>query len=157
MVTLPSQPSMLGPLVATFLLTSTCLRNSILHAPGSWPLELERRTSFPAPTQVWQSEIGDLETKRSGYCISTGLLGEHLHRYCCVRERERGGERETEPTKSKVETFLLFFFQFLLDIFFIYFSNAIPKVPYTLPLPCSSTHPFPLLGPGVPLYWGICF
>jgi hypothetical protein len=48
-------------------------------------------------------------------------------------------------------TFLLF----LLDIFFIYISNAIPKVPYTLPLPCSPTHPLPLLGPGIPLYWGI--
>jgi hypothetical protein len=44
---------------------------------------------------------------------------------------------------------------FLLDIFFIYISNAIPKVPYTLPLPCSPTHPLPLLGPGIPLYWGI--
>jgi hypothetical protein len=41
--------------------------------------------------------------------------------------------------------FLLFFF--LLDIFFIYISNAIPKVPYTLPLPCSPTHSLPLLGP----------
>jgi hypothetical protein len=28
-----------------------------------------------------------------------------------------------------------FFFSFLLDIFFIYISNAIPKVPYTLPCP----------------------
>jgi hypothetical protein len=45
----------------------------------------------------------------------------------------------------------------LLDIFFIYISNAIPKVPYILPSPCSLTHPLPLLGPGVPvpLYWGI--
>ena len=49
----------------------------------------------------------------------------------------------------------LLFFNFLLGIFFIYISNAIPKVPYTLPLPCSPTHPLPLLGPGVPLYWGI--
>ena len=44
---------------------------------------------------------------------------------------------------------------FLLDIFFIYISNAIPKVPYTLPLPYSPTHPLPLPGPGIPLYWGI--
>jgi hypothetical protein len=52
--------------------------------------------------------------------------------------------------------FLLIYFDiFLLDIFFIYFSNAIPKVPYTLPPPCSPTHSLPLLGPGVPLYWGI--
>ena len=43
----------------------------------------------------------------------------------------------------------------LLDIFFIYISNAIPEVPYTLPLPCSPTHSLPLLGPAVLLYWGI--
>jgi hypothetical protein len=43
-----------------------------------------------------------------------------------------------------------FFFFFLLDIFFIYISNAIPKVLHTLQH--SPTHPLPLLGPGVPLY-----
>ena len=31
----------------------------------------------------------------------------------------------------------------LLGIYFIYISNAIPKVPHTLP------YPLPLLGPGV--------
>jgi hypothetical protein len=51
--------------------------------------------------------------------------------------------------------FCFFNFYFLLDIFFIYISNAIPKVPYTLPLPCSPTYPLPLLGPGIPLNWGI--
>jgi hypothetical protein len=45
------------------------------------------------------------------------------------------------------------FIYFLLDIFFIYISNAIPKFPYTLPPPSSPTHLLPLLGPGVPLYW----
>jgi hypothetical protein len=52
----------------------------------------------------------------------------------------------------------IFFFLFkkiLLDIFFIYISNAILKVPYTLSPPWSPTHPLPLLGPGMPLYWGI--
>jgi hypothetical protein len=44
---------------------------------------------------------------------------------------------------------------FLLDIFFIYISNAIPKVPYTLPQPFSPTHPLPLPDPGILLYWGI--
>jgi hypothetical protein len=39
--------------------------------------------------------------------------------------------------------------------FFICISNAIPKVPYTLPPPYSPTNPLPLLGPGIPLYWGI--
>jgi hypothetical protein len=42
-----------------------------------------------------------------------------------------------------------------LDIIYIYISNAIPKVPYTLPPPCSLTHTLPLLGLGIPLYWGI--
>ena len=36
------------------------------------------------------------------------------------------------------------FKQFLLDILFICISNAIPKVPYTLHLACSLTHPLPL-------------
>jgi hypothetical protein len=31
------------------------------------------------------------------------------------------------------------FFSFLSDVFFIYISNAIPKVPYTLPLPAPQT------------------
>jgi hypothetical protein len=44
---------------------------------------------------------------------------------------------------------------FLLDIFFLCISNTIPKVPYTLPPPCSPTHPLPLLGPGILLYWDI--
>jgi hypothetical protein len=52
-------------------------------------------------------------------------------------------------------TILLIFIYLLLDIFFIYISNAIPKVPYTLPLSHSPTHPLLLLGPDVPLYWGI--
>jgi hypothetical protein len=51
--------------------------------------------------------------------------------------------------------YLFFIYLFLLDIFFIYISNAIPKVPYTLPPPCSPTHPLLLLDPGIPLYWGI--
>jgi hypothetical protein len=47
------------------------------------------------------------------------------------------------------------FSNFLLDIFFIYIPNAIPKVPHTLPMPCSPTHPLPFLVPGILLYWGI--
>jgi hypothetical protein len=44
------------------------------------------------------------------------------------------------------------YFYLLLDIFFIYISNAILKFPYTLPTPCSPTHPLPLPGPGILLY-----
>jgi hypothetical protein len=71
---------------------------------------------------------------------------------CGNRERERKKrKREREGNKQSFFSFS----NFLLDIFFIYISNAILKVPYTLPLPCSPTHPLPLLGPGVPLYWVI--
>jgi hypothetical protein len=52
---------------------------------------------------------------------------------------------------------LCIFFYFLLDIFFIYISNAIPKAPYILHLPCSPTHLLPLPGPGIPLYWAYDF
>jgi hypothetical protein len=41
---------------------------------------------------------------------------------------------------------------FVLDIFYIYISNAIPKIPYTIPPPYSPTHPLLLPSPGIPLY-----
>jgi hypothetical protein len=40
---------------------------------------------------------------------------------------------------------------FLLGIFLIYISNAIPKVPHTPPLPT----PLPTHSHFLPLYWGI--
>jgi hypothetical protein len=53
-------------------------------------------------------------------------------------------------------------FDFLLDIFFIYISNVIPFLHFPSENPlshppslCSPTHPLPLPGPGIPLYWGI--
>jgi hypothetical protein len=49
---------------------------------------------------------------------------------------------------------LLLLLLLLLRIFLNYISNIIPKVPHTLP-PHSPTHPLPLFGPGIPLYWGI--
>jgi hypothetical protein len=57
--------------------------------------------------------------------------------------------------EKHTENYFGSFFLLLLGIFFIYISNAIPKVPYTLPPPCSPTHPLRLPGPGIPLYWGI--
>jgi hypothetical protein len=64
--------------------------------------------------------------------------------------------RSKNTRQAECSSFSSFLFIYLLlDIIFIYISNAIPKVPYTLPPPCSPTHPLPLLGPGIPLYWGI--
>jgi hypothetical protein len=60
-------------------------------------------------------------------------------------------ERSLHSLRSLIS--FLFIYLFILDIFFIYISNAIQKVTYTLPLPCSPTHPLPLLGPGIPLCW----
>jgi hypothetical protein len=51
--------------------------------------------------------------------------------------------------------FRKYFSLFLLDIFFIYISDAIPKVPYTLTPPYSPTHPLLFLGPSIPLYSSI--
>ena len=49
----------------------------------------------------------------------------------------------------RLEVIFFNFFHFLLGIFFIYISNAIRKVPYTVVPP--NTYPLLLLGPGVPL------
>jgi hypothetical protein len=61
----------------------------------------------------------------------------------------------------QVWTSLLRWF-FLLDIFFIYISNAISfptflsKNPLSPPpSPCCPTQPLLLSGPGIPLFWGI--
>jgi hypothetical protein len=67
------------------------------------------------------------------------------------REKKRGTEGEREGGREG-ERDLKYI---LLDIFSIYISNVILKVPYILPLPCSPTHPLLLPGPGIPLYWGI--
>jgi hypothetical protein len=74
---------------------------------------------------------GELQVSAPGMCYQTITL--HITRI------------KTQNTTELI---------FLLDIFFIYISNANPKVPHTLP-PHSPTHPLPLLGPGIPLYWGI--
>jgi hypothetical protein len=57
--------------------------------------------------------------------------------------------------------YIIFYF-FLLDIFFTYISNVIsfPSYPsenslYPSLSSCSPTHPLPLPGPGISLYWGI--
>jgi hypothetical protein len=82
-----------------------------------------------------------------------------------IVRRPLGGESGGRGNICEVNKKKYFFFKnycfgdplilFLLDIFFIYISDTIPKVPYTLPLPCSPTHPLLLLGPDIPLYWGI--
>jgi hypothetical protein len=83
-------------------------------------------------------------------------------------------KNKTEQKSRKIsrEQFFFFFFflikAFLLDIFFIYISflsffirnfprlhfQCYPKGP-PYPPPQSPTHPLPLFGPGIPLYWGI--
>jgi hypothetical protein len=65
----------------------------------------------------------------------------HLH-FKCYRKSSPYPPPRPQPCGS------LFVCFFLMRYFQI--SNAIPKVPYTLPLPCSPTHPLPLLDPGIP-------
>jgi hypothetical protein len=91
------------------------------------------------------------------FCV---LLSEHfLSQAKCGCYNKNNNIVESLSWLSKALPSVLDFnpnsFLLLLDIFFIYISNAIPKVPYTLPLPSSPTHPLPLLSPGIPLYWGI--
>jgi hypothetical protein len=60
-------------------------------------------------------------------------------------------------TETQVILFLRqfsFLFFYLLRIFLNDISNAIPKVPHTLPPTSLPTHSH-FFGPGVPLYWAI--
>jgi hypothetical protein len=50
--------------------------------------------------------------------------------------------------QGNIAVICFFFIQFFIDIFFIYISNAIPKVPYTL----STLLPYPL----TPTSWPWC-
>jgi hypothetical protein len=53
-------------------------------------------------------------------------------------------------------TFFFYFILFLLDIFFIYISNAIPKAPYTSPCPAPQPTYFCFLALAFPCTgWGI--
>jgi hypothetical protein len=52
----------------------------------------------------------------------------------CGRRKE-GREKEGRKKKREKLIFLKIFIYFLLGIYFIYISNAIPKVPHTLPHP----------------------
>ena len=60
-----------------------------------------------------------------------------------------------EHIPVSVSLLLFYYLNIFIRYFFIYNSNGIPKVPYTLPPPCSPTHPLLLPGPGIPLFWGI--
>jgi hypothetical protein len=84
------------------------------------------------------------------------LFSEVVERLEAWKQLERVGWSLQDILLRAICCFLgLNFFKILLDIFFIYISNAILKVSYTLPPPCSPTRPLPLLGLGISLYWGI--
>ena len=68
----------------------------------------------------------------------------------------------SHPEKQNISfNFLMFFLSFLFfsSIFIRYLAHlhfqCYTKSPPYPPTPHSPTHPLPLLGPGVPLYWGI--
>jgi hypothetical protein len=56
--------------------------------------------------------------------------------------------------RTKASTFWSFLFFFLIRYFPRLHFQCYPKGP-PYPPPQSPTHPLPLFGPGVPLYWGI--
>jgi hypothetical protein len=94
-----------------------------------------------------------------GYKISP--LAKKLFANDSIREREKSVyfsgvslKISTLCVQGKLAPYFLKIYIFLLGIFLIYISNAILKVPHTL-CPHFPTHPLPLFGPGIPLYWGI--
>jgi hypothetical protein len=86
-----------------------------------------------------------------------------------MREREREGEQKVGwgmrrfwEELGEIKTWEIYCIEktsfFLIYFFIRYFPRlhfqCYPKSPPYLP-PQSPTHPLPLFGPGVPLYWGI--
>jgi hypothetical protein len=89
-----------------------------------------------------QPLIGSLDSGRTGWSGQLTLF------FLCVWSV--GG-----PLKGLFLNSIFSQKQFLLDIFFIYISNYISKVPYSLPPTCSPNHPLLPPGPDIPLYWGL--
>jgi hypothetical protein len=54
--------------------------------------------------------------------------------------------------KAQFKGVLSFFFNYIFTS--ITFPMLSQKTPHTVP-PNSPTHPFPVFGPGIPLYWGM--
>ena len=73
-------------------------------------------------------------------------------------------EREDSQLKGSVNIFnkiiektslnLFNFLNFIRYFLYLHFK-CYPESSLYPPLPCSPTHLLPLLGPGIPLYWGI--
>jgi hypothetical protein len=106
-------------------------------------------SSFFFPTHLVAPPLYTFPVHHIYFCFSlqnwSGLL------ICCTVDNSH-----LEIHSYPLGFFLIFFFfKFLLYIFFINISNAIPKVTYMLPAPWSPIHPLRLHGTGVPLYWGI--
>jgi hypothetical protein len=80
--------------------------------------------------------------------------------YGVLWQRISSGSRGKPEGLFLVPNFILFF-NFLLNIFFIYISNVIPflislpKPPVPSPSHCSPTHLLMLPDPGIPLHRGI--
>jgi hypothetical protein len=70
---------------------------------------------------------------------------------CFQKMRVHNGGTSHNSSSLKLMVHILFYFfkQILLDMFFIYISNAIPKVPYTPP-PCPAPQP---THPPTPASW----
>jgi hypothetical protein len=83
------------------------------------------------------------------HCLpSAGIKG--MHHHCPAQSAFLKMSSHIEKQFVGISFFLIF----LLHIFLNYISNAIPKVPHTLPPTSLPTHCH-FFGPGIPLYWGI--
>ena len=118
---------------------------------------IDKGETHLAPTLTQQLLVVEL---RIGQRLGVGEVGWWCHSFCKLYTNpDIAGKREPQLRNFlpqthqwvRVRHFFLFYLNksFLLDIFFIYTSNAIPKAPYTLPWPCSPTHLVLLPGPGI--------
>jgi hypothetical protein len=128
----------------------------------AWQKEQEAKRSCLNCTQVEENSEGEAINPQSSpqFCTSSRIRNfpKQQLRTKCSNPPVHGGHFSSKPHKGGCHHLLAFIYIYILNIFIRYFPHlhfqCYPKSP-PYPPPHSPTHPLPLFGHGVPLYWGI--
>jgi hypothetical protein len=126
--------------------------NSILEAHGPWPWEVARNPGHTLLSQ--QTEFG-LHIISLCSITASSLIG--FKGWDPISARQVPAQSQSQADRPSVEckeVSIFFKIFFIITYFPQLHLECYPKSP-PYPPPYSPTHPFPLFGPGIPLYWDI--